>query len=50
MIFIYIGVILSLIAIVLMSSNRFPILGCFLLIIGVYFGLKGRNKIDSGCR
>ena len=47
MIFIYIGVTLSLIAIVLISSNKFPVLGCFLLIIGVFCGIKGRSKLDE---
>jgi hypothetical protein len=45
--YISIGVVLCLLSVGLLISNRLHLLAGILLIAGVWLGIKGRNKLDG---
>ncbi len=47
MVFLYLGIIISLIGIALMFVMEYSPVGWFVLVIGIYFSLKGRKKLDN---
>ncbi len=45
--YMYVGSILCLIAIALMIVMEYSIVGWFVMIVGFYFCIKARNKLDK---